>query len=282
VYSILRGILFTSVMGVMPALALANLPAGNQGKGYGTYRSFGSIGFMAGTLILPFFLPSIQAITIVAAILLPISLFFVFGLQRPAVRTREEEASFKGKLPVQLYWFLAANFLVSLTEPAINGFYNSFGRSLGATLPWIGVISGFTGFIAFISLPLMGRWVDLRGPKIILLLGFASQGLRLLTASFISAPEWLWVPHLFHSFGWAGREVATVVFVSMLAGSTKRATAISLTVSTKMAGMMVGSYLMGYLSDLYGYPVMFRIIAAMALCSLIFLAVVLRSGRKTS
>lgn len=279
IYVILRGLLTTSVMGVMPALALANLPQEGQGKGYGGYRSYGSIGFMAATFILPALLPIIFTIILTASVLLPISLIFIFGLQRPAPRTAQEEKAFQGKLPPLLYWFLAAHFLVCMTEPAINGFYNSFARTLGSPLEWIGVISGFNGFIAFISLPLIGMWVDKRGPELILMLGFAAQGLRLFTASFITLPEFLWIPQLFHSFGWAGREVATIVFITLLAGPTRRATAVTLAISTKMAGMMVGSFLMGSLSDLYGYPVMFRIIAALAGCSLVFLVFVLRKRR---
>ena len=122
----------------------------------------------------------------------------------------------------------------------------------------------------------MGRWVDLKGAKVVLYLGFGAQAVRLLAASYVTAPEWLWLPVLTHPLGWAGREVASIVFITLLCGASRRATAVTLMISTKMAGMMVGSFLMGWLSDLYGYPVMFRIIAGLASCSLIFLVFVLR------
>ncbi|HSH09011.1 MAG TPA: MFS transporter [Oceanipulchritudo sp.] len=282
VYALMKGLLLGSVMGVMPALILSNLPPHSQGQGFGGVRSFGSIGFMVGTLALPALFPSISSIVLIAALLLPISIYFVFGLDRPAQRTAEEEIAFGAKLPTLLYWFLAAHFLVSLTDPAINGFFNGFARTMGAPIEWIGVLSGINGFLAFVSLPLMGLWVDKRGATGVLLLGYAAQGLRLLTASFITTPEWLWVPQLFHCFGWAGREVATIVFVTLLVGPTKRATAVTLAISTNVAGMMVGSFLMGRLSDLYGYPIMFRIIAALAGGSLIFLFYVLSGIKKRS
>ncbi|MEX0332357.1 MAG: MFS transporter [Puniceicoccaceae bacterium] len=274
-YAILRGVLFPTIMGVMPALVLGNLAQGSEGEGYGDYRSYGSIGFMAATLLLPALLSSITNIAIVAAALLPLSLIFVFSLDRPQPRTASEEAAFSQKLPTLLYWFLAANFLVSLTDPAINGFYNSFAKSLGAPLEWIGVLSSLNGFLGFIFLPLTGRWVDWKGANLILILGFSAQSLRLLTASFMTAPEWLWLPQLFHGFGWAGREVASIVFVTLLCGPTRRATAVTLLISTKMAGMTTGSFLMGWLSDLFGYPIMFRIIAVLAGFSLVLLLFVL-------
>jgi len=174
----------------MPALALANLPVTGQGKGYGGYRSFGSVGSMTAALILPAILAFILPIALVAAIMMPLSLFFIFNLEQPATRTGSEEVSFQAKMPSLLYWFLAAHFLVSLTSPAITGFYNSFALTLGSPLEWIGVISALNGFIGFIILPLMGS-----------------------------------------------------------------------------------------LSDLYGYPTMFRIISALTACSLIFLVFVLRSPR---
>lgn len=270
-YVILRGIMVTSVMGVMPALALANLPQESQGKSYGSYRSFGSIGFMTSSLLLPLLLPSIESIVLLAALLLPASLYFVFALERPPPRDKTEEEAYRKKLPPLLYWFLVANFLICLTDPAINGFYNSFARTLGADLEWIGFISSLNGFIAFLFLPVMGGWVDRSGPRLVLLLGFASQGLRMLSASFVTAPEWLWMPQVFHIFGWAGREVAAILFITVLAGATKRATAMGLYVSTKMAGLMVGSFIMGRLSDLYGYNTMFQIVSAIAAFSLVFL-----------
>jgi len=276
IYAIMRGVLTPLVMGIMPALALANLSKNSQGQGYGGYRAYGSAGCVVAALLLPVIFSSIPPIAVTAAILMPLSLIFVFSLDKPAPRTASEEASFKGKLPVLLYWFLAAHFLVSLTMPAVNGFYNSFARTLGSPLEWIGVISALNGFVGFIFLPIMGKWVDLRGAKMILILGFAAQALRLLTASYISSPEWLWIPHTFHIFGWAGREVATIVFVTMLAGPAKRATAVTLTISIGMAGTMVGSLLMGSLSDLFGYPIMFRIISAITFLGLFFLIFVLR------
>jgi len=280
VYVVLRGFLVSSIMGVMPALVLHNLPQDSQGKGFGSYRSFGSIGFMAATMVLPVFLPTVGGISVLAAILLPLSLIFVFGLDQPERRDEPKASDKKRRLSPILYWFLAATFLIGLTEPAINGFYNSFGRSLGAPLEWIGFISGLNGFIGFICLPLLGRWIDSRGAQIFLVLGYLAQCLRLLTASLIVAPEWLWIPNLFHSFGWAGREVATMVFISMIVPREKRATAISLSISVKMGGMMVGAFLMGRLSDLYGYPVMFRIVACMAVFSLVFLFYVFHLQKK--
>ena len=282
VYAMMRGILVPAIMGVMPALVLGNLARGNEGEGYGDYRSYGSIGFMAGTLLLPVLLSTIHNIALVAAALLPLSLVFVFSMDRPLPRTASEEAAFSQRLPTLLYWFLAANFLVSLTDPAINGFYNSFAKTLGAPLEWIGVLSSLNGFMAFIFLPLTGRWVDHKGANLILIVGFAAQSLRLLTASFISTPEWLWFPQLFHGFGWAGREVATIVFVTLLCGPARRATAVTLLVSTKMAGMTTGAFLMGWLSDLFGYPSMFRIVAALASCNLVLLLHVLRRESKSS
>lgn len=276
IYAMARGILLPAVMGVMPALALGNLPEGRQGEGYGSYRSYGSIGFMAGTMLLPLLLPSVKQVALAASVVLPVSLVFIFALSRPRPRTREEEAAFDGRLPPLLYWFLGASFLVSLTDPAINGFYNSYAKTLGAPLDWIGFLSGLNGFFAFISLPLMGRWVDAKGPNLVLYLGFGAQVIRLLAASFINSPEWLWLPILTQPFGWAGREVASIVFLTLLCGPARRAIAVTLMVSTKMAGMMAGAFLMGWLSDIHGYPEMFRIVALLASTSLIGLVFILR------
>ena len=93
----------------------------------------------------------------------------------------------------------------------------------------------------------------------------------MLITSLIHVPEFLWIPHLLHVFGWAGKEVATIVFLSNLVGERRQAMALSLLVSLRMSGMMVGSLMMGYLADTYNYVLMFQVIAGVSFIGFLML-----------
>ncbi|MCH6257506.1 MFS transporter [Puniceicoccaceae bacterium K14] len=279
VYAVLRGVSMTAMMTVMPALAMANLKELGPGKSYSKYRVFGSIGFMIGTAILPIFFDSITSILRAASLILPFSLIFIMGLENPELEEKSVELSKKSKvLPAVVWWYLAANFIVSFTEPGNLGFLNDYVIGLGGSPKLIGWYSGMTGFIALISLPLMGKWVDARGVKWVIVFGFLSQVLRPLSISLIPDPNWLWASHVFHFFGWAGREVGSIVFMTMLLGERRRAVAVSLVVTIRTAGVMVGSYFMGTWADAVGYQLMFQRVFFVACLSLPLLYIALRKS----
>lgn len=281
-YGILRGIFFTGIMGLMPALALANLDPSKPGSGFGGYRRFGSIGFIWAASVMPLLFSEISTMALVAMIYLPVSLYFVLGLRDPKALAAEEV---KESMPLNrsaLILFLVAHFLACMSEPAFHGFFNTYARELGASMEWVGVLSGMTGVMALLSLGYMGRLADRIGAGRLLVLGFIAQVLRMLTTSYISDPDWLWVAHLFHGFGWAGREVGTLLFLTALMGSSRLGMATSLMMSVRMAGMMAGSLTMGWLAETQGYPFMFRVIAGCVAVGLIVLVLALRAGRTKS
>ncbi|MDF7809236.1 MFS transporter [Pontiellaceae bacterium B12219] len=263
IYALLRGVFLSSTAGILPALAIANLQTMGKGKGYGGYRPFGSIGFMTMSMVFPLIFGGIKAMAVFSGCLLPLSIWTICKLNNPEKPQKHTPARWN-KMPREFYIFMAASFFSFLAEPGIHGFFSAYAKDLGASLNLVGYLSGLTGFLALISLPMIGRWVDSRGVKWILFISFFAQPLRLLITSFITTPEYLWIPHLLHIFGWAGKEVATIVFLSNLVGARRQATALTLHVSLRTAGMMTGSLMMGYLVDTYTYSFMFQLMAAVS------------------
>ena len=279
VYGLLRGIFFTGIMGLMPALALANLDPLRPGSGFGGYRRFGSIGFIWAASIMPLLFAGISTMALVAMAYLPISLYFVWALRDPTGSTAADGEPEAPLNKPALGVFLIAHFLACMSEPGIHGFFNTYARELGASMEWVGILSGMTGVIALLSLGYMGRLADRVGAARILVLGFAAQMLRMLVTSFISDPNWLWVAHLFHGFGWAGREVGTLLFMTALMGKPRLGMATSLMMSVRMAGMMAGALTMGWLAEVQGYPLMFRVIAGCVTVGLFALGLAIRARR---
>ena len=128
----------------------------------------------------------------------------------------------------------------------------------------------------------MGRLADRIGAARILVLGFSAQGLRMLTTSFITDADWLWVAHLFHGFGWAGKEVGTLLLLSTLLGKKRLGMAGSLLISVRMAGMMAGSLVMGWLAESQGYPFMFQVIAGCVGLGMVALFMALRQQQSAA
>ncbi|MFC1763725.1 MFS transporter [Planctomycetota bacterium] len=263
IYALLRGLFFSSIAGILPALAIANLLTMGKGRGFGGYRPFGSIGFMTMSVIFPLIFGSIKTMAMFAGCLLPLSIWAICKLNDPAKPRAHTHTSWH-QMPKEFYIFMVASFFCFLAEPGIHGFFSAYAKDMGGSLQLVGYLSGLTGFLALISLPTMGRWVDHRGVKLILFISFLAQPLRLLITSLIGTPEFLWIPHLLHIFGWAGKEVATIVFLSNLVGKSRQATALTLHVSLRTAGMMIGSLMMGYLADSYNYTIMFQVMAGVS------------------
>lgn len=275
-YGVLRGVFMTGIVGLMPALALVNLDPGKPGRGFGGYRRYGSMGFLFAASGLPLIWGDISHMALAAMVYVPISIWFVQCLRDPVAREIPSAVPVRLMDSAALKWFLLAHFMVSLTAPAEHGFHNLYARELGASLEWVGIMSGLTGLIALLTLGYMGQLADRIGAEKLLVLGFVAQGLRMIVISFITDPNWLWVPHLFHSFGWAGKEVATLLFLAALLGKHRLGMAGSLLISVRMAGTMVGSLLMGWLAETQGFPTMFRVIAGSVVGGLLALGMALR------
>ncbi|MDQ8197378.1 MFS transporter [Pelagicoccus enzymogenes] len=279
IYVVLRGFLFSAMASTMTALAMVNLSSSTPGRGFSAYRTFGSIGFMSGSFLFPILFSKIDHILLAGACILPLCLFFVLQLENPPRRSKEEKTVGSSPIPAAAWLFLAAHFVVSITEPGNLGFLNDYVRVLGGSTQLVGWYSALTGLMALISLPLMGRWVDARGLYWVLALGFLSQAIRPFVIASIPDPNWLWLSHACHAFGWAGREVGSLILMISLLGAQRRATAVSLIVAVRMAGTMVGSYLMGTWAEAYGYPKMFTNISLIAMASLPLLFLALKSKR---
>ena len=58
--------------------------------------------------------------------------------------------------------------------------------------------------------------------------------------------------------------MGTIILVTQLMGQRNKATGLTLAVSAKVLGMMVGAWMMGLIAERWGYQVMFACIAVSA------------------
>ena len=264
-YSAIKSFVSPMIIGMMPTLAVMAFGGSRQGRSFGVYRAFGSLGFVIGTMGLPLLLNDIVLIAQVGSLLIFASIFLVLRIPKPEVKSGASESLGSQGLNPAIKLFLVSFFFIALAEPAVHGFFSAYARELGGSTRLLGLFSGMMGIVALISLPVMGRWIDRINPTHILSISFLAQPLRVFITSFIGDANMLWIPILLHGLCWGGIEVAAIVYLSSLVQDGRKATVLSYYLSVRMLGQLMGFGVSGYLAENVGYVSMFRTMAAAAL-----------------
>ncbi len=265
VYGVLRSVFMPMIAGIMPAIAVKAHGENQQGRKFGIYRAFGSIGFIMGTMVLPLVFNDIAKVAQASSVFLIGSLFLMSKLPKPPAKHVERSPLKIRNLDSLVKLFLFSMFFISLAEPAVHGFYNAYARELGGSTRLLGLLSGMFGLVAFIFLPLMGRAIDHFRASSVLVISLLLQPLRVFVTSTLDDPNLLWIPILFHGACWGGMEVAAVVYLSRRVEEGQKATVLSYYMAIRMLGALVGASVCGYVAENYGYVSMFRVISAAAL-----------------
>jgi PPP family 3-phenylpropionic acid transporter len=265
IYAIVKSIVGPMVLGMMPALAVAFFGGEGQGRKFGIYRAFGSLGFIFGAMVLPLTFNDIASVARAGALIIFLSCFLLFRLPESDTKSASVIHLKIRALAPAIKLFLITYFFIALSEPAVGAFYSAYARHLGGSTRLLGMLFGTMGLIALVFLPLMGRWMDRANPVFILSLAFLAQPLRVFITSFIGQPEMLWIPLLLHGICWGGVEVAAIVYLSNLAGEGQKATVLSYYMAMRMLGNFFGASISGYLAENAGYILMFRTMSAIAL-----------------
>lgn len=269
-YAVIRGVAAPGIQSLMPTLAVGVIGPSRPGRGFGRYRAFGSIGFMLGTGLLPMLAGDLATTCLLGAGGLLGSLALVFRLPRRTGGDRENDLplpaiAHRGGVSA----FLFVYFVLVLTEPGVHGFFGAYARDLGADVSWVGQLASMTGLMALIGLPTVGGLIDRVGAQTILLGAFAAQAARMAATALITDYDWLWLAHLFHVLAWPGREVGAIILLTSLVPVARRARTLAMLASVRMAGMTVGSALMGQLVERLGYRGMYAVMSAVGGTALI-------------
>ena len=280
-YSVFRAIAIPMVIGIMPAVAIKVIGETGQGRSFGLYRAFGSMGFIIGTMAMPWIFNDIVIVARIQAFFLLTSILLVWRLPDPNTSGASKFDLKAGGLNRPITLFLISYFFIAFTDPATFSFFHAYARSLGGSTRLLGGLSGMMGAIALVSLPIMGSLIDRVKGEWVLSAAFFAHVCRLLLNSMISDPNYLWVPILLHGISWGGVEVSAVVYLAKLGGEGSKATLLSYYMAVRTLGAALGSGAIGYLAENAGYVTMFRTMALVAFAGLsIYLLGQLRSSKR--
>lgn len=279
-YAVLRGISYPMVWNIMPLLAVSVLAGSSAGRGYGSYRIFGSMGYILATLVLPRLLPDIGTLLVLAAGAMLLAYLPLRAGRFPVQQRHQHDGWRELVTNHEMLGLFAAAFFFAMANPAIYAFLPVYARGLGADVRFIGLLLACNGLIGLVAMPVCGRIVDRFGPRRMLWLAFLAQPLRLASYSLVSDHRWLIAPQALHFFTWAGLEVSAVLFITRLAGEGRSATAMSGYMGMHVLGGMVGVSLAGLVAENLSYAVMFRGSALCATIGLLVFTVVLLHLRR--
>ena len=278
IYALLRPLASGMVLSLLQLLAVSVLANhGAQGLGYASYRIFGSMGYIVGTLLIPQLTNDLVRLLLIGAAVTAVAALPLWRLRAP-IRSQRHYVSpklvLKNRALVPLF---ASLFLFAMASPAYLQFAPIYARELGASTEFIGLFCSMTGFVAVIGLPLTGRLVDRYGTRRLIWLALLTQPLRVAGYGLVGGEYWLLVvPQLMHAFTWAGLEIAGVLYVTRQALPGNQATALALYTGAQTMGVFLGASLSGHLAQHASYPLMYLVMAAIASLAIVVFIVASR------
>jgi MFS family permease len=181
--------------------------------------------------------------------------------------------------PMKNETLLTRNFLLtSLSTVAIfTSFYfllvtlPIYILQLGGTESQIGLIIGVFTISAVLLRPFMGREVDRRGRKNMLLAGSLVFLLSMLLYNYTTSVTTLLLLRVFHGIGWGAATTAASTLIADIAPPSRRGEAMGIYGMSSNVAMAVGpalSFWLLYASGVPDFPMLFDVSALIALASL--------------
>ena len=162
-----------------------------------------------------------------------------------------------------------ASFLVPYTGSSITVAFPAIADQFGAdavTLGWI--TSAYIVSAALFIVP-FGRLADILGRKKIFVLGILIFTLASLASAFAPASGVLIAARFIQGIGGAMLFATSVAMVTQVYGPGERGRALGITIATVYAGLSIGPFLGGILTDHFGWPAIFLINVPLGIATIV-------------
>ena len=263
---------------------------GDDRSAYGRLRVWGAIGFglsaWGGGVLA-------EQYGLSVLFLVYISLMFLCGLlatrlPAPMIDSSEPFLQNLRQLSSNVTWigFLLALLLVGFCSSLLHNYFVLYMDELGVSEGLYGfsvAVAGVSELPVFFFSAILLRRLSPRG---LLMIAFASFGLRSLVISLLPGPNWVILPQLMHGLSFSALWAAGVIYIAQITpprlGATAQAS-FGLTFFS-FAGVL-GGLLGANLYDSVGPVILFRIgalSAAVGLCLFVLLEYVVRRTRVVS
>ena len=251
---------------------LASYSENNSGAIFGFHRSMDTLGAAlgpVGALVLLYFFPGNYTLIFLVAFL-PSLVAVAFTIP---VKDKPVKKTIREKKHYRVFWQSApANYKKLIYLFTIFSLVNSSDVFLilkskdisdSSTIAIIGYVF-YNLIYASASYPI-GKLADKLGKKNIFITGLFIYSLVYLGFAFISELSFIWFLFAFYGIYAAATEGVAKAWVSDLIPDEQRGTAIGLFTMLSSIAIMAGSFLTGFLWDLYGSQVPFLLSACVSL-----------------
>lgn len=142
-------------------------------------------------------------------------------------------------------------------------------QKLGGSESEIGYIIGVFTISAVILRPFIGREVDKRGRKKLLVAGIAVFLVSMVLYNYTKDVTSLLLLRVLHGLGWGAATTAASTLIADIAPHSRRGEAMGIFGMSSNVAMAIGPVLSIMLLKAYDYPILFEICTAIALVSLL-------------
>lgn len=163
-----------------------------------------------------------------------------------------------------------ASFLVPYTTSSITVALPAMAAQFHAdavTLGWI--TSAYIISVALFIVP-FGRLADICGRKKIFITGVLIFTIASIACAFAPGESFLIVFRFIQGIGGAMLFATSVAIVTQVYGPGERGWALGITIATVYAGLSIGPFLGGFLTDHFGWPAIFLINVPLGIATILF------------
>lgn len=282
IYAVVVGLGMSMFVGLTPMLAASVLGDRGAGRAYASVRMFGSMGWIAGTGVIPLLVAEVHHVILLGAGVCMVAPLILLGFDHPKVEHRHFSPLRQVLANRRLVAVVLGIGFYGIASAAIFRFVPIYARQMGADTSFIGLFMSVNGWVALIGLPLMGLLVDRIGMRPLIVAALIAQPIRLLLYSVAGDLNGLFAVQFIHVITWAGLEIGGVLYVRAVVREGNRATAMALYTGAHSAGMFVGGFLCGAVADHAGYLTMFHTVAAVSGLGIVAFTTLTLLARRTS
>ena len=242
---------------------------GAEKNSYGRLRAWGSISFILTVVIVGRAIDAFSTHIILVLILAGKMMFFFLTTRMPASspgRRSPFSTGARALLSKRVIIFLIAAFLMLLSHGTYYGFFSIHLENLGFKSTFIGMAWALASiaeiFVMFNSERIFRRF----SYESVLILSFATAGLRWLILFFATSAILILLTQLLHAFTYGAFHVASILYIDQLTPREAKTTgqAVNNAVSYGL-GIMSGFLINGYFFDIIGAQSLFAASGILAL-----------------
>ena len=161
-----------------------------------------------------------------------------------------------------LNWIVRILFFTSLA--ALLPTFPTFLTQIGGNKSQIGIVMSSFAFGVLVFRPMVGKQLDSRGRKAVLIAGILIFIAAPILYSFIHSIPVLLPIRVFHGLGLAAFGTASITLITDAAPDEKRGEALSYTGIVNTIAFTMGPLVGSFVSEYFGYTTLFMFVAAMS------------------